>query len=262
MGAKARRRQRFFSEHQLCCFCGGSALAVEEDHIPSKVMFAGRNWPEGFVFPACAPCNRATRDYEQVVAWLARMYPDPTEQSDIEEQKERFRAMERHFPEILAEMKPTARQLREAETKYGISPPPGRARDSIPVLSVRGEALNRAIFEFGRKLALALYYKHSGSILPSAGRIALRWYSNLQINADEIPRELASVLTQFPPLVRNSTSLGNQFFYRVGLADTKEMLAFLAMFRETFAIVGLVSVSGERLNDIGGENVYTPYKWS
>ena len=245
----------------MCSFCVGTAPAVEEDHIPSKVMFAGRNWPEGFAFPACVKCNRATRDFEQVVAWLARMYPDPVTPGEIQEAKERFQAMERHFPEILLEMKPTARQLREAEAKYGLLTPPGGSRDQLPVLSVRGEPLNKAIFEFGRKLALALYYKHTGSILPSSGRLALRWYSNLQIRADEIPRELAVILNQFPPLVRCSTNLGDQFFYRLGVADTKQMIAFLALFRESFGIAGLVSMEGDKLQDMEGSSIYSPYTW-
>lgn len=64
---------------------------------------------------------------------------------------------------------------------------------------------------------------------------------------DEIPRELASVLNQFPPLIRNNTSLGDQFFYRWGIANTGQMAAFLALFSESFAIVGFMATTGGRL---------------
>jgi hypothetical protein len=194
---------------------------------------------------------------------LARLYPDPATDGERDEMQQRVRAVARNFPEILREMTPTARQLRNARKKYGISTagPMGSLRD-LPVLSLRGEKLNRAVSQFARKLALALFYKHTGSILPIGGRIAIRWYSNLQIHADEIPRELAAVLNQFPPLVRNNTSLGDQFFYRIGVPDSGGMLAFLALFRESFGIFGFVTADASKMNLPEHVERLAPFDWS
>jgi len=73
MRGNAERRARFFRENPDCCFCGGVRPAVEEDHIPSRTLFTNRHWPEGYVFPACERCNRATSREELLVAFVARM---------------------------------------------------------------------------------------------------------------------------------------------------------------------------------------------
>ena len=53
---------------------------------------------------------------------------------------------------------------------------------------------------------------------------------------------MAEILPEFPKLVRGRLELTGQFFYRWGLADTKTIGSFLAMFRQSFAIAGFVSV--------------------
>jgi hypothetical protein len=189
------------------------------------------------------------------------MYPDTMTALEDEEQKQLFRAMERNFPEIISELKPTIRQLREAEAKYGISPAAGQSRHELPILSVRGDSLNKAVLQFSRKLALALFYKHTGTILPQAGRIALKWYSNLQIGADAIPKEAVGVLSQFPQLFRNNSSLGDQFFYRLGVVDTREIIGFLAFFRQSFAILGIVATDGSKIQSFDQPTQLGPYRW-
>ena len=69
----------------------------------------------------------------------------------------------------------------------------------------------------------------------------MRWFSNMQIDGDEIPQSIAPVLAGFPKLERSRIKLDNQFFYRWGVADTKTVAAFLAFFRRSFAIVGYVN---------------------
>ena len=55
------RRARFLAAHPCCCFCGGGIRAETEDHIPARSLFVDRQWPEGFVFPACRSCNSSSR---------------------------------------------------------------------------------------------------------------------------------------------------------------------------------------------------------
>ena len=65
----------------------------------------------------------------------------------------------------------------------------------------------------------------------------MKWYSNIQIENEEIPRELAPILAGFPKLERARTNLEDQFFYRWALADTRAVAGFLAFFRRSFAIL-------------------------
>jgi len=138
-------------------------------------------------------------------------------------------------------MRPSHRDLRDARKRLGIVLPPGGASTDIPLLSVRDERIQNAVLNFGRKLGLALFYKNAHKIVPKGGGVAIRWYSNIQIETDQIPREIAQVLPQFPKLERSRNDLADQFFYRVGIADEGTMGSFLAMFRASFAILGFVS---------------------
>lgn len=241
MGQRSARKSAFLRKHPVCCFCGGFTPSAEPDHMPSRVMFRARQWPEGYEFPACVACNRATRHDEQVVAMLARMFPDPVTPEEKAEVIERVRAVGHNYPELLVEMQPDIRQLRTAAAKYGLAKPKGGTFRDIPGLSVRGPLVNGAINNFSRKLFCALYYKHAERILCANSGIAVRWYTNLQIEADEIPRSLASVLNQFPKLERSSRPLDDQFFYRWGISETKEVAAFLALFGRSFGILGFVN---------------------
>src|SRR5262245_2468298 len=231
MGVKSRRKQKFLVQHPICCFCGGTTPSAEPDHVPSRVFFDSRQWPEGFEFPACVASNRATRHDEQVVAMLSRIYPDATTPEGIAEVQERFRAVSRNYPGVLEEMRPTLQDLRTAETKYGIRTAPGQSNSELPVLSVKGPLVSAAVENFARKLFCALYYRHTLTVLPTAGGIAVKWWTNLQIEAEAIPRQLASSLPGMPSLERARTNLDEQFFYRFGVSETKSTAGFLAFFR-------------------------------
>jgi hypothetical protein len=260
MSEKSARKLRFFAEHPYCCFCGGFKPSAEPDHVPGRAFFNNRQWPVGYEFPACVECNRATRRDEQAVAMLSRIYPDaPT----AEEQAAVHKLMgevHRNHPGLFSEMQPSIRQLRAATRKYGLKPAAGQPLDSLPVLSVSGPLVNEAIRQFSRKLLCALFYKHTGHILGPAGGMAMRWYANIQINADEIDRAIAEVTPHAPKLERNAKALDGQFFYRWGITDTKRMAAFLVFFRQTFAILGIVTQEPESLPIPDDESLLYPFK--
>jgi hypothetical protein len=254
------RKKRFLGEHPICCFCGGKTPAAEGDHIPSRVCFDFRQWPEGFEFPACVKCNRETRHAEQVVAMLARMYPDPTTSEAIAELEERVRAVNHNYPGVLEEMRPTLQDLQTAQSKYGVQIPLDGS--TAPILRLKGPLIAAAVEEFSRKLFCALYYKHTATILPANGEIAVKWETNLQIDTEGRLRQLESLLPGIPKLERARTSLGDQFSYRFGLSATKAAAGFLAFFRGSFAILGYVSVSGVKFKLADDARILKPYSWN
>jgi hypothetical protein len=172
---------------------------------------------------------------------LARIYPDATTAQGKAEAYERIRTVAHNYPEVLAELQPSARQLHNAAKQYGLQPEPGTSYTDLPILSVNGPLVTTAVENFSRKLFCALYYKHTSMILPLTGGIAVRWFSNIQLENDEIPQSLADILAGCPKLERAKTSLDEQFFYGWGVADTKALAAFLAFFRQSFAILGYVN---------------------
>jgi hypothetical protein len=259
MGAKSERKRRFLAQHPFCCFCGGFTPAAEPDHVPSRVFFESRQWPEGFEFPACVSCNRVTRHDEQIVAMLSWIYPDQVTEKGKAEVEERIRAVAHNYPAVIEEMRPTVRQLRNAVKKYDLKIDAGQSVADFPVLAVNGPLVNAAIENFSRKLFCALYYKHSGRILPASGGIAVRWFSNVQVEGDEIPRSIAPVLLGFPKLERSRVNLDSQFFYRWGIADTNNAAAFLTFFRRSFAIVGYVNADAADFKLPDHARIVRPY---
>lgn len=259
MGSRSKRKKLFLSEHPICCFCGGIEQATEPDHIPSRVLFDNRQWPEGYEFPACVACNRETRHDEQVVAMLSRVYPDATTPEGKKETEERIRAVAHNYPEILAEMQPTLRQKRNAIKKYNFILPAGQSSADLPVLSLKGSLVNKAVTNFGRKLFLALYYKHTGEILPKESGIALLWFSNLQIEGNELPKEIAGLVSNFPKLERCNTNLYDQFFYRYVFSDCGHLAVFVAFFRQSFAILGYINKIALNFKLPEGATILGPY---
>ena len=245
MATKSQRKKDFLTKHPICCFCGGDTPATEPDHIPSRVLFDNRQWPEGYVFPACVACNRETRHDEQVVAMLSRAYPNPETPEAKNEMQERIRAVQHNYPQILIEMEPSIREKRNAAKTYGIPIPEGMTSADLPILNASGPLVNKAVTNFGRKLFLALFYKHSNDILSKRAGISLLWFPNLKIENGELPRELANLVSNFPTLERSTTNLSDQFFYRYIFSDDSNLAVFIAFFRQSFAILGYVNKNSD-----------------
>src|ERR1017187_879161 len=97
MGNASRRRTLFIAKHPMCCYCGGNTPTATEDHWPSRAIFNQRQWPEGYVFPACEQCNAATADDETLFAMLCRINQDAiTPEANLHMQKLMMAMKERH----------------------------------------------------------------------------------------------------------------------------------------------------------------------
>jgi len=258
MGDKARRRREFLARHPVCCFCGGTTPATTTDHVPSRQLFDKRQWPEGNEFPACEPCNRATKDEEQVVAMLARIYPDALTQEGQHEAQQIMEAVGRNYPGVLIEMRLSARKVREFLKKRGIEKDPKLSTRDYPFLNVSGPLVNHCVAVFAIKLLCALHYKHMQAIVPLAGGVVFRWYSNIQALDGDIPDDLLPMLGSQPKLVRCTTTLNDQFSYRYATGPDMKASAFFVTFRESFAIAGFVREDATLFPNIDGMVVYPP----
>jgi len=114
MGMSKLRRAQFFSAHPWCCFCGGSAPATTEDHIPGRAIFDSRNWPEGYSFPACDTCNGLTRFDEIIITMLSRIRSRgdlTTDQQDLE-MRRAMDGVRNNFPDAYKAMRVRANDVR------------------------------------------------------------------------------------------------------------------------------------------------------
>jgi hypothetical protein len=256
----------FFTKHPFCCFCGGTTKAVEKDHVPGRAFFRDRVWPDGFVFPACAKCNRATADDETIAAWLARLKPEADNSKTFEEFKKKTEAHFRYSPGLLQSLKDKTTHRQRRQARKFLNLPPDYPLMEVPVVSVENDRVQDAMVSVGRKLALALYYKHTGTPVPRGGGVAVRWYSNYQIDNNEIPRDMAQVLPIAGVVMNGKTNLRDQFFYRYGLGEEpdRKMMTFLALFHESYGILGFMASKIEMLKpgSMGDKmKLFSPYEW-
>lgn len=264
MGQKALRRKKFFREHPYCCFCGGSTPAVEEDHVPPRTIFLGRHWPEGYAFPACEECNRATRHDEQVIGMLARVNI-ASEDVSPETQKETERciiAVKKYYPDVFEEFHTSVRMKRNAATKYPELKNGYQSYGEIPLMAT-GEKIDKIVTQFSRKLISALYYFHTKKIIPPQGGVAIKWFTNADyLSEGQGLDTLRDALPGFPNLERSSRSLNNQFVYKYGFSEDYRWGAFLAFFHLSFLVGGIAAMDRDDMHLSPEEAIFPPFNWN
>jgi len=243
MGAKAERKRLFLAAQPFCCFCGGMTPSATEDHVPPRGVFHRRIWPEGYAFPACDACNSVTRYREQVIALLARLHPDtdPGDPTSLKEFRKLLAGISNNQRDLFLELKPTANETKRFLRKRGLNLPPGMTADEYPLLSLKGPIVKASVKEFARKLFLALHYKKTGKIVPHAGGLMYRWWSNIQVSEGKFPKEIFDLVNRFPNVKRGRHNFIDQFAYRYGASDEGELGAYAVRFRASFVMVGIVA---------------------
>lgn len=257
MGRAKEQTERFLREHPFCIFCGGGTQAVERDHVPSRQLFHRRHWPEGFEFPACRSCNGSTSSDEQVVAMLARMYPDADTEAERKEVREILAAVARNRTDVLIEMMPSARRVRNYLKRRGLKTPLGISTSDVPVLAI-GPKVHQCMCAFTRKLVTALHYKETSLIIPPEGGIAWRWFSNSDAVEGNLPESTLEILGGKSAIQRAKQNLEHQFDYIWGATTDRRMAAYFVTFRFSFAIIGVVSMHVDKLEAAPEDHLLRP----
>lgn len=236
---KPTRRERFFAKHPWCCFCGGQKPATTRDHVPARIIFDNNRSPRGYVFPACEACNQRTKSDEQVVAMLSRLLPDSYGEEQQREFVKILKGIRRNNPGILESLEPSTREKRRWMRQWGIGKHPYIAPSKMPVLKL--DKAHPNIRLFGRKLFCALHYRHTGRVVPPNGYIWVYWKTNVQIALGRLPAEALKHITIKPDIKWNNVDLSDQFYYQFAVSEEGDIGGYVAQFRRSYVLVGLVS---------------------
>lgn len=261
MGKEKRpHKQNFLKKYPLCCFCGGLMPSEEIDHVPGRVFFRDRQWPQEYEFPACIKCNRATRYEEKVIALLARFNSGENE-SEIDE-VEFTRLVDdivKHDPEFISDIRsPSANEIRNFLKERNIEKPAGVATSDIPLIKF-GDVVNKSVRKFGRKLFLALWFKHTGAALPKSGGMRIVWMTNASHNIDDATlAAMFQTLHGMPSIIRSSRHIHDQFTYRYVVTTTGDGAGFFVWFRQSFGLLCTIAVDKSMIQH-GLENVEIPF---
>lgn len=247
-GVSKARRTRFLQAHPFCCFCGGNTPTETEDHIPARSMFAGKNWPDGYVFPACTKCNHASSFDEGLAAWLVRIRIAGKRTPEEEAKFARLTyEIKRRSPDIWKKIREESRvSTRKLVKQAGLDP---RLFGDAPyVMTIPAEAYE-AMNRYGEKLAKALHYLHTGKIVPADAVITARSYSNVEVLTSDLHQKVFAQLTDTPVIRRARKALTDQFNYQYAVVEEGEASAFWIGFGQSTAIIAFVFCDAPRYKE-------------
>lgn len=257
MGEAKRWKKTFFEQHPLCCFCGGVAPATTVDHQPGRVYFRNREWPEGFAFPACEPCNSVSKDSERIVAVLVHGHANADADQEREAYRRNLESVRRDFPDEIRRLIPDRNERREVLRSKGILKPPGMLWDDIPLIKMRKEFWEPHLCMLARKLLLALHYQCFGKPLSPNGALWYYIHTNADFAAGEYPPEIFELVDRLALPVRNRQALQDQFAVRWNVVNKHSGAIFLAQFHKMLTITGITT---ERLDAFAEDRPEVPLR--
>jgi hypothetical protein len=232
MGEAGKRIRRLRTTQPFCVYCGGTTEGSTIDHMPPRALFDRRHRPKGLEFLACEACNSGTRNSENIVALMSRIYPDTGDAELLKELGRITRGVEQNNPGLIRAMRASFRQEKIVRRASG-----GR----LHALNMDHPTIHAAVRQFGAKLGLALHYETTARIVPEAGGVAVFWFSNYDAVQGRLPDNLIELCGDPRTLAQGRFSVGGQFTYSSKATDDKKVSAHYATFRLSFAMVMFVA---------------------
>jgi hypothetical protein len=241
--ADARKKQLALKQrlaaNPWCIYCGEPATTIE--HMPPLAMFAETLRPNEMVFPCCEPCNRGTKQADQIAAFLSFIDLDvrgPTLRRQFTKLLDGLHNNVPGFVREIASM-PRARQKFELHadgrpTNWGL-------------LRTDGPILSGSMVAFAAKLGFAMFYEKTGRRVGPNGGVLARWYTNRNLYNSDILDQMSQVLGEPETLRQGVLHAGDRFAYRCGGDD--HLIAVFGLFRRSFAALAVASDELTRLRD-------------
>lgn len=214
--------------------------ATEEDHIPARHLFRGRQWPQGYVFPACAQCNDASTMDELVLGWLMRIRVTDCSAADEAEMEEALAKLNRRRPEWVRQMRELSRIETRRELRQRRLSPEDFPGGEVYIVTMPPEFTD-AVARYAQKLGRALYYLHIGRAVPARALVKVKAATNTEYLSPDFPWEKLKIVAGRPVVTRAGRSLEDQFTYRYSVPDDGGGAYFLVQFGESTVMSILVA---------------------
>lgn len=238
MGQARMRKLRIQQGNHKCIFCGGLTKAETVDHVPPKVLFREKIWPEGFEFPACLSCNSKTSDNDLIVGVMARMTRDGDNLTGL------LKNLKKQKPKLLPQMvKMSASEARRSVKQLGLVKPAGLTYREVGVVNITDD-MRIAVKTLASKLSKAIYFLMTEQIFPSNGGILFYWFTNAQLHQHGYIYALdalAHFRYQTKELKRANSSLRDQFDYRYSVTDDANTHLIQVTFGNSFGFVTIMN---------------------
>lgn len=233
-----------------CIFCGGQRPATTEEHCPPRALFRDKQWPEGYIFPACDICNGGSSDDDLMVAFLAQMTQTG---NGHKKASGLIYQVNRQFPGFIESMfQRSAVEARRTARRLGLRPSPGETYKDLPVVNLPEET-HKCVGVLAAKLTKAVFFKQTHTIFPTDGGILFQWFTNAQ-KMEHGRIVLLDALSHFAamsvPKRRNGKDLTDQFDYKYSVDEYGALHILQVVFGDVFGFVSIFSQVPGRLESM------------
>jgi hypothetical protein len=121
------------------------------------------------------------------------------------------------------------------------SPPKVTTAGGRGVLKTDGPLVSSHMRTFATKLGFALFYEVTRKIVPMAGGVAARWYSNVDRFDGTFPQSVFDVLLPPETLRQGKFNVSDQFSYQWCITEGDRAVLFFASFRHSFAVLAFAA---------------------
>lgn len=237
--------QKIRSKQPHCVYCGGLALGNSVDHVPPKGLFDGSWRPRGGEVTACKACHAGTREVDDIAGFLSRIYPDPQTDEQKADINRSIGSLARNYPHLLEELGPPE--------------PSDEHVEGSATFIANGPILSSIMGTFGARIGFALHHRLTGEIVSPAGAAFVVWYSNTQRFEGSLPKEFLATLGPDYTMSQGRKSVEGQFAFAFASSrPDRDVTAYWATFRQSFAIAAFVSQSASNFADAHPDYVARP----
>jgi hypothetical protein len=187
-----------------------------------------------------------------VASFYARLYPNPETEAEEQELIRLYRGMINTVPIIGLENAINADRTADyAHTKLALEKlGPGQPR------RIMGPWVRRYLDAFFARLALALHYQETGTVLPASGTVRVRTFSNTALLRGDLPPPVLAAFGGLRALVQKGLNAEKDFSFASCRLEADDETATFVNFRHSMAGVSLCVPRQESNRD--GWSHYSP----
>jgi hypothetical protein len=207
--------------------------------VPPRTCFPDRAAPEGFEFPACDKCQKATRLDELAFGMFVRITDPSPDNYRREELQKAVQGVRNNLPHLMPSVGLTRRDKRNALKAKGLAVPQGMTIADVPMVSVPAN-INEIVERYARKLAAALYYREKSKPVGLDFEIYVTWTTATDKNSMTAFLEMAKMSPFVTVGERTNLQFGDRFGYRYHKADENDLFNAVAQFGQGLVLAMLV----------------------
>ncbi len=225
MGQAKNRLDRFRAENPDCCYCGGIQPCESVDHAPPRTFFWEKQRPKGLEVPSCKFCNRKHAPFDDFFSLISLLHAGFLRDESESRTRQLAGSARKRFPDAMKELtsnfEPAMISLR------------GLIRPTFKV-SLKSPEINFTIGYMASRIALAVYYNHTGQPAPIGTRLYASWLPHHIASSHPVTQETAKLFPLRRGLTQGNWDTTDQFETLFDADGSSELGMYILSFHSSF----------------------------